>query len=809
MPETRTAVQGGLFASGGQAAVPLTGVSIAADVRSLCARVTVTQRYVNREAVPIEAVYVFPLDEGAAVCGFEALIDGTLVVGEVKPRDEAFQLYDDAMAEGHGTYLLDEERPDVFQASVGNLPPGKEVFLKLTYVTELAVDRGNVRFVIPTTVSPRYAPAADRVGVGRPDAEALNPPRDFRVPYGLALSIRVRMPGRIGRVSSPSHPIDLRMDDEGLTVSLAQQQAALDRDFVLSLDETGLDVPRAWIERTEEGRYALAIGFVPAFEATAVPSEVIFVVDRSGSMQGSSIEEVRNALQLCLRSLIPGCRFNIVGFGNTFSALFDTSRPYDEASLREATEHVAHLEADLGGTEILPALAAVLQAPTVPELRRQVVVLTDGQVSNTDEVIALVKAHASTARVFSVGIGAGASRSLVQGVARAGGGTAEYIAPGERIEATVVRLVGRLLSPALTSVRLDWGGLAATPAPSVVPPVFAGARLLQYAFVDHVRPAVLRLTAEGASGPMAFEVPVDPAAAIPGSVVATLAARARIRELEESPAWVATRRSRQQRPRSNPAVAEIIDLATRYGLVSRETSYVAIERREQPVLGDVQLRKVPVPITSGWGGLDRLDTALTLAAAVALCATDEASPFGSPAMRQVASRSLPEAGWWRMEVRADRSGPPMPSTPASAEQPEDLFARIRQSLDLGAPADPVRSTMLRLTSLQRADGTWMLDRGLYAAIGVKPRDAARRLADLTAGIGDAERADAERAWATALALAWFETTATALGDEWRLLADKAERWLDAARIGALSASDWREAAREVVGGRWSSRPARA
>ena len=145
-----------------------------------------TQRYVNRESTPSKRSIVFPLDEGAAVCGFEAIIDGTLVVGEVKEREEAFRMYDDAMERGDGAFLLDEERPDVFQASIGNLPPGKEVLVKLTYVTELVVSDGGLRFSIPTTVSPRYAPAEDRAGVGRPDAEALNPPRAWHVPYGLS-----------------------------------------------------------------------------------------------------------------------------------------------------------------------------------------------------------------------------------------------------------------------------------------------------------------------------------------------------------------------------------------------------------------------------------------------------------------------------------------------------------------------------------------------------------------------------------------------------------------------------------------------
>ena len=118
--------------------MPLAGVSIDAEICSFYAKVVVAHRYVNRESTPIEAVYVFPLDEGAAVCAFEAVVDGTLVVGEVHERDKAFEMYDDAMEAGHGAFLLDEERPDVFQASIGNLPPGKEVLVKLTYVTELA-----------------------------------------------------------------------------------------------------------------------------------------------------------------------------------------------------------------------------------------------------------------------------------------------------------------------------------------------------------------------------------------------------------------------------------------------------------------------------------------------------------------------------------------------------------------------------------------------------------------------------------------------------------------------------------------------
>src|SRR6058998_3787859 len=191
----------------GRAPVPLQGVSVEAWIKDFCARVVITQRYRNTESGPIEAVYVFPLEEGAAVCGFEALIGAVHVVGEVKDREEAFSTYDDAIQAGHGAYLLDQERPDVFTASIGNIPPGEEVSVRITYVSELEPEGQDLRFTLPTTVSPRYPPAVDRAGVGRPPAEALNPPVEWRVPYGLGVSVHLEMPGTIRAVESPSHAI--------------------------------------------------------------------------------------------------------------------------------------------------------------------------------------------------------------------------------------------------------------------------------------------------------------------------------------------------------------------------------------------------------------------------------------------------------------------------------------------------------------------------------------------------------------------------------------------------------------------------
>lgn len=774
MPDTATFTRSraGLFTTTHDA-VSLTGVSVEADISNLCARVVVAQRYVNTEDEPIEAVYLFPLDEGAAVCGFEALVDGTRIVGEVKPREEAFEAYDDAMARGDGAFLLDEERPDVFQASVGNLPPGKEVVLRLTYVTELSVDEGAVRFVIPTTVSPRYAPPEDRVGIGRPDAQTLNAPMHLSVPYGLDLTVRVGMHGGVRGIASPSHPVAVSLEGERATVTLSQQDTALDRDFVLALDAASLAAPQAWIERTEDGSRTAAIAFVPTLSDAPAPAEVVFVVDRSGSMMGDSIEEVRNALQLCLRSLRAGCAFNIIGFGSCTQPLFDGSRAYDEDSLQEASAHVAAMQADLGGTEILDALRLALEAPRHGNLPRQVVVLTDGGVSNTDAALALARSHAAHARIFTFGIGAGASHHLVKGLARAGGGHAEFIYPGERIEPKVMRQLRRLLGAWLTNVRVDWGGLDVTQTPSVVPPLFAGGRLVLYgplreqpgtdaatdaptdAATDAATNAatIVRLVADGLDGQLSFDVPIDASRAETGNAVAILAARTRIRELEESAEWE-TRRGSRQRERTEASVTrEIVELAVRHGLMSRETSYVAIERRETPVEGEVRLRRVPIALAAGWGGLG--------------------SVRGSIAVN---AQPLPAASAWSSWAIFSKCSVEMPSI-SFDQTPESAFAEL-SSMDYlsedsrsAAPAsnpDPLYT----LIALQRADGSWDLTDELVAVLD----DDWTRLEGVLRELGRAG-ADARAELATRLALDWLQREASDREDEWRMLADKARAWL--------------------------------
>src|SRR5262249_50559497 len=214
----------------------------------------------------------------------EALVDGARIVGKVEGREEAFEKYDDALAAGHGAYLLDQEKPDVFTASLGNIPPGKEVAVRITTVSELPLEGDDVRFVVPTTVSPRYAPAKDRVGVGRPPAEAGNPPLAWSVPYGLTLTVDVEMTAPVKAAEAPSHPVSVEIDGGRARIRLAEREAALDADFVLNVRLAETHAPMARVECAPDGRLYAQLAFSPRFDTAESRNEVVFLLDRSGSM---------------------------------------------------------------------------------------------------------------------------------------------------------------------------------------------------------------------------------------------------------------------------------------------------------------------------------------------------------------------------------------------------------------------------------------------------------------------------------------------------------------------------------------------
>jgi hypothetical protein len=497
-------------------------------------------------------------------------------------------------------------------------------------------------------------------------------------------------------------------------------------------------------------------------------------------MSGSSIEEARNALQLCLRSLPAGILFNIVGFGSTFQKLFPKSRPYDEKSLADASAHVKALEADLGGTEILGALVSILK-PAVPEgTLRQLFILTDGQVSNTDEVLALVREHAATSRAFTFGIGAGASAHLVKGLARAGGGEAEMIAPGraDRGEGDAAARPGPRTRPRATS--------ASTGARRR-----CGRRRTRSRHSSTARGSSSTASSKGrrrATSSCGRRPPPGKSPSRPGS-------RRRRRRRETSsprsprgPSSATSRKGRvplhnrrgslQGRNTKDKVKEEIVRLGVTYGLVSRETSYVAVEERENPETGEMTLVKVPIALTRGWGGMEP-------STGVMACMAAPPSPDRMMSFDSGAHLISPR---YRAPAPIDLFG-----------EPPRLSRRIREAPgeDSGlAPLAPSTRALDRLVALQKADGSWDLDEALATVLGVPLATIEQALAGKPF-----DPALFRRAGATALALLWLERSAADAKGEWRLLARKASAWLDASGALPPGGGRWKVFATTILGSR--------
>ena len=390
--------------------------------------VSVVQDYVNREEKAIEVIYYFPVEEGAAVTKVEAEVDGRKVVGKVKEKETAREEYRNATSRGHTAVLVEEVKADIVQMKIGRLAAGAGCRVSLTYLFEAEVEEEKTRLTLPTTLAPRYCPPTHAT----PEAGIISNIKhtDASPPLSLRLEVLARSP--IVSIHSPSHSLVTSQEEiqSGIYQKVAHFKGTavdMDRDVVVLVATEDGHRPRLLVEKGENST-AVLLTLVPRLEdLVKVPSEVVFLIDCSGSMQGQSILMAKEALNLLLNSLPTDSTFNIVRFGSRMEMLFPSSQPYTDSTLETARSVVRKLNANLGGTEILTPLQAILNQPKEEGQRlKQLFILTDGAVSNSHECIRLVGAERRNTRVFTLGIGASADRHLVKGLARAGGGTAFF-----------------------------------------------------------------------------------------------------------------------------------------------------------------------------------------------------------------------------------------------------------------------------------------------------------------------------------------------------------------------------------------------
>lgn len=773
MIRQENSVDRGVFGRNGET-VPLIGCRLLGHLHGRVGEWLLTQRFRNVEKNPIEATYLFPLPEEAAVCGFSVRTGDRLLRGTVEERDNAFDTYDQAMSEGDGAFLLDQERPNVFQISVGNLLPGQEVQVELRFIQLAAPEPLGVRVMIPTTISPRYTPA-HLSAEAKAEIERITPPYADAVPYGLSLELEAVMASPVKIVESPSHPLRTEIDGCTARIRFGQQTSSLDHDLVI-LIETAQAHAMSAIATERNGREHLLIECIPDGQMASVQERktVVFLLDCSGSMQGDSIAQARQAVELCLRALQPGDRFQIVRFGSDCRPLTPHPVEFSQASLDAAVGQIRGIEADLGGTEILKALRQIESMIATDQVN--LLIMTDGEVSNEDEVLAWAGALKHRCRAFSFGIGAGSSEYLVRGIARRSGGAAEFIYPGERIEPKVLRQFARVATSVATDLQIDWGVPGAEPAPRQIPAVFAGESLLVAArFPAGQKPAegaMVTVRGKTKTGELVWKAEIRRSKLPTDEVAALWWARQAILELEET-RGERQNGSQQKRGGQDAWQKTLVDLSCEYGILCGSTSFVAIEERAagQKSQGPAELRRVPVQVTTGWHGRP----GILNAGAGVVCASMAAPDYRF--FSQVACtccESIDAVSMAQPRKKARKAWPALRETLSDA-----LSSRT------SAGERQENSISIHILMLQQAEGWFLLNEALAGIAGHSLPELRGWARELSVAAGD----DPEKLLATILAMYLLRTRASGEEDLWRAGVRKAETLLAGRRFSGPGGDD--------------------
>jgi hypothetical protein len=391
-----------------------------------------------------------------------------MIVGEVKEKEKARAEFKEAIAKGQAGGLLEQlpDASDVFTTTVGNIPPGAKVLIKITYLGELKHDMevDGIRFTIPNIICPRYG---DYPGTMRPTSAIT------AQGSGISITVDAEMADGsfIQKMQSPTHPIAMTMGSTSVaphsdptmtkaSATLTLGTAELNKDFVLQIVAKNTGIPQAVLEThpTLPNHRALMATLVPKFVLPPEKPELVFVCDRSGSMNGSRITLVVQALKVFLKSLPVGVKFNICSFGSRYSFLWERSVTYSQKTLEEAIHHAESFQADYGGTEMLAPLKATINQ-RYKDMPLDVMVLTDGETWGQDVLFtylneAVIESQAPI-RFFTLGIGNGVSHALIEGIAKAGNGFAQSVGEEENMDKKVVRMLKGALSPHVNDYTLE------------------------------------------------------------------------------------------------------------------------------------------------------------------------------------------------------------------------------------------------------------------------------------------------------------------------------------------------------------------
>ena len=646
-PETRCRV-GGLFVKTQNTAteqvLTLKHTEVKAKIAGNISRVEVVQKFENPFPESLEAIYVFPLSDEAAVDDMEIKIGDRIIKADIKRRDEALKIYQKAREQGRTAGLLEQERDNIFTQSLANIKPGEKIEVTIRYTESLKFAGGDYEFVFPTVVGPRYisgnltppnpplprggnssespgardgnntlSPPLARGGQGgvNTDASRINPPLlppGTRSGRDIAVSVEIDAGVAIGDVRSTSHQITTERSGNLVRVQLANYDTIPNKDLILRYRVSGENTRATVLSQADQRGGHFATYLIPALNYKTneiVPKDVVFLMDTSGSQQGEPLAKSKELMRRFIQGLNPSDTFTIIDFANTAQALSTTPLANTPQNRQSAINYIDKLQAN-GGTELLNGIQAVMKFPAAPTERlRSIVLITDGYIGNEKEVLALVQRSIKPGnRLYSFGVGSSVNRFLLNRLAQVGRGTSQVIRQDEPSAEAAEKFFRQINSPVLTNIQISWEGMGEKPEiyPIAPPDLFTAQPLVLFGKKSDRTNGQLRIRGTQAGG-KAYEqiLPINfaqsggrqrestSATAIVtdfgNPAVAQLWGRSRIKDLMN-----------QMFGGETPSLVEAVtNTALAYHLLSEYTAFVAVSE-EVRVEPDGARRRVQVPV---------------------------------------------------------------------------------------------------------------------------------------------------------------------------------------------------------------------
>lgn len=570
-------------------------------IKGMLAKVVLRQRFENTGSDWVEGVYVFPLGETAAVSRMVMEIGERRIVAQIKEKQEAQRIYQQAKSEGRRAALTEQERPNLFTQSIANIGPGEVVTIELHFHETVNYSDHTFSWRLPTTLTPRYMPGetqmpddvrnlplngwalpTDQV----PDAHRISPfmeegfLRDTINPGRITNPIRIHLRLDAGlplaNIRGSYHQLRLHKTGEIHRIVTTPEIIPMDRDFEITWQTPAGKTPDAalFVEEVDGQDYALLMVLPPQQPIhAALPREVIFVIDSSGSMSGTSIVQAKASLQLALSRLKSQDRFNVIEFNSSHYALFNEPQAAESYELQQAQRFVQQLQAR-GGTEMAGALTAALHQQAPLGYLKQVIFMTDGSVGNETALFQLIHQQLGDARLFTVGIGSAPNSYFMRKAAEFGRGTFTYVGNQQEVAEKMQGLFGKLETPVLSNISIDWpAGVNVDAWPKRLPDLYQGEPLLVSFKVDGKLPPHTEIRVNGQQAEQSWSRQIrvaPPSRKQAASGLAVRWARSKITALLDD---------RTRGRHEDEVRADVLALALQHQLLSPYTSFVAVEEQ--------------------------------------------------------------------------------------------------------------------------------------------------------------------------------------------------------------------------------------